>query len=75
VGRTSCAMIAVIDTGFAASLTEKLAAAHSGAYSPAAQLLRDKAEKDFRLQKQQRQHARNIQRGKKKPWAPPPNRQ
>lgn len=74
VGRASCAMVAVNDAGFAASLTKRLAASAPETYSPAAQKLEGKAEKVLELQKQLRKHQKNIQRGKKSPWAPPPDK-
>ncbi len=74
VGRSSCAMAALTDAGFAASVAKKLAAYDSEAYGPAALALDEKAEKVLQRQKQQRRHERNVQRGKKKPWAPPPDK-
>jgi len=73
-GRSSCAMAAVTDAGLAAALAGKLAAADPVTYGPAARKLEEKAEKALQRQKQQRQHDKNAQRGKKKPWAPPPER-
>lgn len=73
VGRASCAMVAVTDAGLAASLVQKLAASASGTYGPAAQQLNDKAEKILVRQREQRQHEKNVQRGKKRPWVPPPS--
>lgn len=72
VGRTSCAMLALTDFGFSAALTEKLAQRDPVRYSPAALQLRPKADKVYQRQKEQRQHEKNLQRGKGKPWAPPP---
>ena len=62
LGRGSCAMLAITDAGFAAAVTEKLAARDPERYGPAAQQLR---------QKEKRQHEKNLQNGKKKPWAVP----
>ena len=62
LGRGSCAMLAITDAGFAAAVTEKLAARDPERYGPPAQQLR---------QKEKRQHEKNLQNGKKKPWAVP----
>ena len=45
MGRSSCAMLAVTDFGFAAALAEKLAARDEERYGPAAQQLRAKADR------------------------------
>ncbi len=74
VGRASCAMVAVTDVGFAAALTSKLAAAAPETYGSAAEQLSGKAEGELRRRKEQRAHEKNLQRGKRKPWAPPPNK-
>lgn len=71
-GRGSCAMLAVTDAGFSASIVEKLAARNPERYGPAAQQLRTKADRVLQRQKEQRQHEKNLLMGKRKPWAPPP---
>jgi ribosomal protein L7Ae-like RNA K-turn-binding protein len=75
VGRSSCAILALTDAGFAASLVEKLAARDPERYAPAAQQLRVKADRMLQRQREKRQHEKNIQQGKRKPWAPPPSGQ
>ena len=72
VGRTSCAMLAFTDAGFAASFAEKLAAQDPGQYADVAGKLEEKAAKVLQRQREQRQHEKNLERGKKRPWAPPP---
>ena len=72
VGRSSCAMLAFTDSGFAASFVEKLAARDPERYGPARERMSAKAAKALQRQKEQRQHEKNLERGKKKPWAPPP---
>lgn len=72
LGRSSCAMLALTDAGFAASVVEKLAALDPERYSPAAQQLRLKADRVLQRQKEQRQHEKNFREGKRKPWAAPP---
>jgi len=71
LGRGSCAMLAITDAGFAAAVTEKLAARDPERYGPAAQQLRQKADRVLQRQKEKRQHEKNLQNGKKKPWAVP----
>lgn len=72
LGRSSCAMLALTDAGFAASLVEKLAARDPEQYGPAAQQLRTKADRMLQRQREKRQHEKNLRAGKKAPWAPPP---
>lgn len=72
LGRSSCAMLALTDAGFAAAAAEKLAARDPERYGPAAQQLRTKADRALQRQKEQRQHEKNLRQGKRKPWAPPP---
>lgn len=72
LGRKSCAMLAVTDFGLAAAIADKLAAAQPERYGPAAEQLRTKADRALQRQKEKRQHEKNVQQGKKKPWAAPP---
>lgn len=72
LGRTSCAMLALTDAGFSAAAAEKLAARDPGRYGPAAEALRKRADRVLQRQKEQRQHEKNLRRGKRKPWAAPP---
>ena len=74
LGRSSCAMLAVTDFGFAAALAEKLAARDEERYGPAAQQLRAKADRALMRQREKRQHEKNMRQGKHKPWAAPPSR-
>ena len=71
LGRSSCAMLAVTDFGFAAALAEKLAARDEERYGPAAQQLRAKADRALMRQREKRQHEKNMRQGKHKPWAAP----
>ena len=77
LGRSSCAMLALTDAGFAAAVSEKLRARDPEKYEAAASQLRQKADKVLRRQKEQRQHEKNLRegKGKKHPWAPPPVKQ
>ena len=70
-GRGSCAMLALTDSGFAASIVEKLAARDPEHYGPAAEQLRVKADRVLQRQREKRQHEKNLREGKRKPWAPP----
>lgn len=72
LGRSSCAMAALTDAGFAAAVMEKLAARDPEKFGPAARQLREQADRVLRRRKEQRQHEKNLRQGKRKPWAPPP---
>ena len=72
LGRTSCALLAVTDAGFAAALCEKLSAQDPDRYAAAAQPLRRKADRVLQRQRERRQHEKNLRQGKRKPWVPPP---
>ena len=72
LGRSSCAMLAVTDAGFAAALAEKLQALDPERYGAAVTQLREQADRVLQRQKEQRQHEKDLQRGKRKPWAAPP---
>ena len=72
LGRSSCAMAAVCDAGFAASIAKKLAAMDGEKYGPAARQLDQKAAKVLQRQREKRQHEKNLREGKRKPWAAPP---
>ena len=61
LGRTSCAMAAVTDIGFAEAIVKKLAA-----YAPAAERLEIKARRAAQRRAEQAQHEKNLRRGKKK---------
>ena len=72
MGRASCAMLALTDVGLASALAGKLAGADPEQYGAAAAELAVRAEKTLQRQKEQRRHEKNLQTGKKKPWAAPP---
>jgi ribosomal protein L7Ae-like RNA K-turn-binding protein len=74
LGRKSCAMVAVTDFGIAGAIGEKLALLDQR-YAPAAEQLRTKADRALQRQKEKRQHEKNVQMGKKKPWAAPANQE
>ena len=66
VGRTSCAMLAVTDIGFAQSIAEKLAAVDPGKYTQTAQQLAVKAQRAAQRRKEQQSHEKNVRMGGKK---------
>ena len=72
VGRTSCAMVAVTDIGFASAIVEKLAQADPGKYGAAAEKLSAKAAKAAQRRLEQQAHERKVRRGgkEKKPYIP-----
>ena len=73
LGRSSCAMLVLTDAGLAAAVCGKLAARDPEKYGPAAQRLKEKADRVLQRQREQRQHEKNIREGRRrKPWAPEP---
>ena len=66
VGTTSCAIAALTDAGFAASLAEKLAAADPDRYGALAGELRVKADRLLQRRKEQLRHEKNLRTGKKR---------
>ena len=70
--RASCALLALTDAGFAAAVCGRLSARDPERYGPAAQQLREKADKVLQRQREQRRHEKNLREGRKHPWAPPP---
>lgn len=71
LGRTTCAMAAFSDAGFAASLVKKLSAQDPETYGDAASQLGAKAQKVLQRQREQKVHEKNQREGKRKPWAAP----
>ena len=66
IGRTSCAVLAVCDAGFAALLLKKLAEQEPEKYSEAAERLKAKSDKALQRKKEKRAHEKNVKMGKKK---------
>ncbi len=66
LGRTSCAMAAITDIGFAEAIVKKLAALDSERYGAAAEQLHIKAKRAAERKREQLQHEKNVQQGKKK---------
>jgi len=72
LGRTSVAMVAVTDIGFAESIVKKLAAMDEGRYGAAAEALHIKAKRAAERKAEQLQHEKNLQQGKKRKKEPTP---
>ena len=66
LGRTSCAMCAVTDMGFAAAIGEKLSAMDDAKYGAAAAALRQKADRMAQRKAETLRHEKNKRSGKKK---------
>ena len=66
VGRTSCAMLAVTDIGFAEAIAKKLAAMDEARYGALAEKLSVKAMRAAERRREQARHDKNVRRGKKK---------
>ena len=72
LGRTSVAMCAVTDIGFAESLVKKLAALDSETYQDAADTLAVKAKRARERKEEQLRHEKNLRQGKKRVHAEKP---
>ena len=66
VGRTSCAMLAVTDIGFADAVAKKLAALDEAKYGEIAERLSVKATRAAERKKEQARHDKNVRTGKKR---------
>lgn len=65
VGRTSCAMLAVTDVGFADAIGKKLAALDEARYGELSEKLSVKAARAAERKREQERHDKNVKRGKK----------
>lgn len=70
LGRSSCAMAAVTDVGFADAIVKKLAAMDPEHYEQASRRLQIKARRAMERREEQARHEKNLRRGKKR-MAPP----
>ena len=70
LGRTSCAMLAVTDVGFAEAIAKKLAESDEAHYGEAARRLAVKAARAAERRREMAQHEKNVRMGKKKPHEP-----
>ena len=66
VGRTSCAMLAVTDIGFADAVGKKLAALDEAKYGALSEKLSVKATRAAERKKEQARHDKNLRTGKKR---------
>ena len=71
LGRTSCAMAALTDIGFAEAVAKKLAESDEAHYGDAARRLTIKAARAAERRKELKQHEKNLRAGKKKPHKEP----
>ncbi len=72
LGRTSCAMAAVTDIGFADAVAKKLAALEPEKYESAAERMAVKAQRARERRQEQLNHEKNLRSGKKKVTKPAP---
>lgn len=75
LGRSSCAMAAVTDVGFADAIVRKLAAMDPERYEQASQRLQIKARRAMERREEQAQHEKNLRRGKKRTAPPQPTQE
>lgn len=66
LGRTSCAMAAVTDIGFADAIVKRLCTLQPEVYGEAAEKIALKARRAAERRQEQAQHEKNVRRGKKR---------
>jgi ribosomal protein L7Ae-like RNA K-turn-binding protein len=71
LGRTSCAMLAITDIGFAEAVAKKLAEGDEARYGEAAERLALKARRAAERRRELARHEKNVRMGKKKPRKEP----
>lgn len=71
LGRTSCAMAAITDMGFADAIAKKLAALDPQRFGSAAERMAMKAQRARERKLEQLAHEKNVRMGKKRPPKPP----
>ena len=71
LGRTSCAMAAITDMGFADAIAKKLAALDPQRFGSAAERMAVKAQRARERKLEQLAHEKNVRMGKKRPPKPP----
>lgn len=64
LGRSSCAMVAVTDIGFATAIAQKLAEDDEASYGELAEKLALKAQRAAQRRKEMEQHEKNLRTGK-----------
>lgn len=75
LGRSSCAMAAITDVGFADAIVKKLAVMDPEHYEQASQRLQIKARRAMERREEQARHEKNLRRGKKRTASPEPPRE
>lgn len=72
LGRGSCAVLAITDTGLALAVAQRLAEQDPAKYDEAVAKLQVKAQRARERQEEQLRHEKNIRQGKRREKSPPP---
>lgn len=72
LGRGSCAVLAITDTGLALAVAQRLAEQDSAKYDEAVAKLQVKAQRARERQEEQLRHEKNLRQGKRREKSPPP---
>lgn len=72
LGRGSCAVLAITDTGLALAVAQRLAEHDPAKYDEAAAKLQVKAQRARERQEEQLRHEKNLRQGKRREKSPPP---
>ena len=72
LGRGSCAVLAITDTGLALAVAQRLAEHDPAKYDEAVAKLQVKAQRAWERQEEQLRHEKNLRQGKRREKSPPP---
>lgn len=72
LGRGSCAVLAITDTGLALAVAQRLAEQDPAKYDEAVAKLQVKAQRARERQEEQLRHEKNLRQGKRREKSPPP---
>ncbi len=72
LGRGSCAILAITDTGLALAVAQRLAEHDPAKYDEAVAKLQVKAQRARERQEEQLRHEKNLRQGKRREKSPPP---
>ena len=72
LGRGSCAVLAITDTGLALAVAQRLAEHDPAKYDEAVAKLQVKAQRARERQEEQLRHEKNLRQGKRREKSPPP---
>ncbi len=72
LGRGSCAVLAITDTGLALAVAQRLAERDPAKYDEAVAKLQVKAQRARERQEEQLRHEKNLRQGKRREKSPPP---